>query len=359
MHAGRWQGGRSARRGGGVVFPAFAAEQESPYAEDQQGRQGAAPDEQRSFVEHRREWQTGGGCPRFARSSRIGGPRGFEQKCGFKGQGFDHQLVAALRREAGNAGHQVANHFQFFRSRRYQDPFERVFVLFPGDLLVHQYSQRHFAEYARGQVGFFDGAAGLIGDVFRGAGGFVGAAVGAGGGPRQGGSRARDAVGSHPPRDVFGTLRSEHDTACGIEDFLAQFSAREIALHGYAGAEFFGPEERAEGGADLGDKGGFDLVPVVQRRAGRRRAVQIGRGLRAAEQIAVHVQQGNRVGRKAFDRTGNQVVDGGHVLRGEVGTRPDPDQHAGFGGLLGLEKHGVLGEGQVDPSLLDLDRKSV
>src|ERR1019366_2549509 len=278
--------------------------------------------------------------------------RRLQQKSGLKGQGFNHQLVAAFRRKSRDAGHQVVNDLQFFRRRRDQDAFEAVLVFFPGDILVHQYRQRHFADYARWQVRLFNGAAGLIGDVFRGAGGFVGAAVGTGGGPRKSGSGSRDTVGNRPPRVVFGALRREHDAARGVEDLLAQLRARKIALHRHAGAEFLGPEEWTEGGADLGDKVGFDLVPVVERRGGRPCAVQGGRGFGAAKEIAVHVQQGHRVGRQAFDRTGHQVGDGDHVLRREAGTRLDLDQHAGFGGLLGLKKYGFLGEGQVDASLL-------
>src|ERR1035437_7645897 len=197
MRAGRRQASRRGRRGGDVRFPAFAAEPEDRYAEGQQAGQGAASDEQGFFVQH--EWQTSDGCPRFAGSGSIGGSRGLEQKSGFKGQGFDHQLVAALRREAGDAGHQVANHFEFFGRRRHQDPLERVFVLCPGDLLVHQYRQRHLAEYARGQVSFFDGAAGLVGNVFGGGGGFVAAAIGGGGGPRKSGSGPRTPVGNGVP----------------------------------------------------------------------------------------------------------------------------------------------------------------
>src|ERR1017187_6932688 len=283
VRAGRLKGRRTAHRGGGVHVPPFAAEQEGHKGRDQHTRQDAATDEQRFLVQRKGECQPAGRYPRFVGSRHAWeSTRRLQQKSGLKGQGFNHQLVAAFRRESRDAGHQVVNDLQFFRRRRDQDPFEAVFVLFPSDILVHQYRQRHLAEYARGQVRLFDGAAGLIGDVFRGAGGFVGAAVGTGGGPRKGGSGPRDAIGNRPPRVVFGTLRREHDAARGIEDLLAQLRARKIALHRHAGAEFLGPEEWTEGGADLGDQVGFDLVPVVQRRGGRPCAVQGGRGLGAA-----------------------------------------------------------------------------
>src|ERR1017187_1065269 len=342
------QGRRTGRGGGGQLVPPFAAEQEGHNGQDQQSRQGAATDQQRLFVQRKGECQAAG-RPRFIGSSRNWvSSRGLQQKSGFKGQGFNHQLVAAFRRESCDAGHQIVNHFQFFRRRRDQDAFEAVFVFFPGAILAHQYRQRHFAKYARRQMSLFDGSAGLIGDVFRGAGSLVGPAVGTGGGPRKGGSGPRDAVGNRPPCAVFGTQRSKHDAACGVEDLLAQLRARKIALHRHADAEFLGPEEWTEGGADLGDQVGFNLVPIVQRRGGRLCAVQRGRGLGAAQQIAVHVQQGNRVGRQTFHRTGHQVGDGDHVLRGEAGTRPDLDQYAGFGGLLGLKKYGFLGGGRSE-----------
>ena len=104
--------------------------------------------------------------------------------------------------------------------------------------------------------------------------GFVGAAVGTGGGPRQGGSGPRDAVGRAAP--VMSSVRCEVTMTLRAGSKISSLSSppREIALHGHAGAEFFRPEKRTERGADLGDKVGFDLVPVVQGRGGRRGAVQ-------------------------------------------------------------------------------------
>ena len=95
------------------------------------------------------------------------------------------------------------------------------------------------------------------------------AAVGPRRGPRQASKPSRDSVGDCRPGAVFGALRTDHHAARRVEDLFAQFSAREIALHRHAGAEFLRPEQRTQRGADLGEQVGFDLVAVVERRRGR------------------------------------------------------------------------------------------
>ena len=51
------------------------------------------------------------------------------------------------------------------------------------------------------------------------------------------------------------------------------------------------------------------------------------------------------------------MIDGRHILRRQAGARLEPHQHAGFGRLLRLEKHRVLGKGQMDARLLDLGQR--
>src|ERR1035441_6909521 len=105
VRAGRLQGRRTAHGGGVLPVPPFAAEQEGHNCQDQQTRQDAPADEQRLVIQRKGEYQPAR-CPRFIGSSRTWkSSRGLQQKSGFKGQGFNHQLVAAFRRESRDAGH--------------------------------------------------------------------------------------------------------------------------------------------------------------------------------------------------------------------------------------------------------------
>ena len=153
-------------------------------------------------------------------------------------------------------------------------------------------------------------------------------------------------------RRVFGPLRADHHRARRIEDFLTLLPAGEIALHRGAGAELVGAQQGLEGGADLGHQVGFDLVAVIERCLGSLRTVQRAGGLGPAEQVAVHIQDRDRVGRKPFHGARHQVVDGLHVCGRQPLAGTQLHQDAGLGRLLRFQEDGILGEGDVNARLL-------
>ena len=94
------------------------------------------------------------------------------------------------------------------------------------------------------------------------------------------------------------------------------------------------------------------MVTVIQSGFGGFRTVQRSGRSGTAQQVAVHVQDGNGIGREALYGGRHQVVNGLHVLRRETAARTEFHQDAGLGRLLRIEKHGILGEGDVDARLL-------
>ena len=94
------------------------------------------------------------------------------------------------------------------------------------------------------------------------------------------------------------------------------------------------------------------MVPVVQGGFGRFRTIQRAGRLGTAQQISIHVQDGNLIGGKTLHRGGYQMVDSLHILRRQTAAGANLHQYAGFGGLLRIQKYGILGKGQVDAGLL-------
>lgn len=245
------------------------------------------------------------------------------------------------------------NHLEFFGAWRRENTLESGFLLLPGEIVIHQDGERHFPDCAGRKARLLHRACGLVGDVFshaRHAARFGGAGPRRGTGQRRG--RAGHAACTCATGGVFGALRTGHDAARRVEDFLAQFAARKIAIHGNAGAEFVGSKQGFEGGVDLGDQIGFDLTAVVERFAGSRVVTGIGR-FGTAEQIAVHIEHGYGGGREAFHSASDQVADGSDVAWRELRVRADLDQDARFGRLLRVEEDGILGKREMHARLFD------
>jgi hypothetical protein len=165
---------------------------------------------------------------------------------------------------------------------------------FPTQALIEQDSHADLLDAALRQLSLADGGAGFVADVF-------GAASGTGtraGRPRRGarqvGSGAGDPAGSGANGDFFGLLRGDHYGAGGIQRFFALLGAGKVAIGGNAGAVMVVAEERVERVADLLQQVVLDFLAIIE---GCLRSLFIGVGGGTAEQVALHIEDGDGIRR--------------------------------------------------------------
>ncbi len=84
---------------------------------------------------------------------------------GFKRESFDDKLIAALGRDAGNAGNEIPDGLHFFGRGRLDNSFCLRPGAFPSHGMIHEYRNGHVLDGALREPNVANHAAGLIGDV--------------------------------------------------------------------------------------------------------------------------------------------------------------------------------------------------
>ncbi len=111
-------------------------------------------------------------------------------------------------------------------------------------------------------------------------------------------------------------------------------------------------EQRTERGIDLREQFRFHLPAVIEIRLGELR-LAVALDVRAAQQPAAGIDDGDRFGSQAVDRAGHQIRDSDDArlrqLRHALQTKDD----GRFGRLAGIEKNRFLREGDMDARLID------